>query len=224
MIGPLTNVARLLRLKPKRFSPTANSRRFSEVYDHGLWGSTESASGVGSERGSGQVEHSIKILDHFTHELRLRSIADIPCGDFNWMPQFLEWHPGLRYVGYDVVPHLISTNRERHPGVQFRWLDITQGRPAKADLIFCKDLLNHLSEADVWRALENMVASGAKYLLLTTNRGFDNVDLSPDQPHASRHLNLETEPYSLAGAIHGDHYLLLFRARDVALRLRQRRP
>lgn len=217
-----TQLARLLGLKPARFSETANSRRFSEVYDHGLWGSPESVSGPGSERGSGQVEHSIKILDRFTRELGLRSIADIPCGDFNWMPQFLERHPGLRYVGYDVVPHLISTNRERHPGVQFRWLDITQGKPAKADLIFCKDLLNHLSEADVWKALENMVASGAKYLLLTTNRGFDNVDLSPELPHASRHLNLEAAPYALSGPIYGDHYLLLFRATDVARRLRER--
>ncbi|MBL0948179.1 class I SAM-dependent methyltransferase [Brevundimonas sp.] len=149
-------------------------------------------------------------------------MADIPCGDFNWMPELLADHPGLVYVGYDVVPALIHDNRLRHPTHDFQPLDITKDAPARADLVFSKDMLNHLDEADVWAALANMVASGADWLLVTTNRGFDNVDLEPTQPHASRHLNLEAPPYSLPEPVSGDHYLLLYRMADVARRLAER--
>jgi len=209
--------------KPAQTQMTRLGERFSHVYEKRLWLSEESASGSGSERASGQVTHSIALLERFVEELRLKSIADIPCGDFNWMSLFLERHPHLAYVGYDVVPALIEANRQKYPRVRFEVLDITQQAPRRADLLFSKDMLNHLCEADVWAALENMVASGAAYLMLTTNRGFENVDLEPTQPHASRLLDLEAAPYSLTSPVYGDHYLLLFRADDVRRRLDERR-
>ncbi len=199
-----------------------NAERFSRVYDERLWGSAESASGPGSERASPTVRHAIATLEGVLRQQAITSIADIPCGDFNWMPELLSAHPDLRYTGYDVVPTLIEDNRKRHPGVDFRLLDITRAAPAHADLIFSKDLLNHLGEDDVWAALENMAASGADWLLVTTNRGFDNVGLEATQPHASRHLNLEAPPYSLPEPVSGDHYLLLYRMADVARRLADR--
>ncbi|MBU2167224.1 MAG: class I SAM-dependent methyltransferase [Alphaproteobacteria bacterium] len=161
-------------------------------------------------------------LDTVIRERGIRSLADIPCGDFNWMPEVLTAQPGLDYVGYDVVPALIRDNRLHHPAHDFRLLDITRAAPAHADLVFSKDLLNHLTEADVWAALENMAASGADWLLVTTNRGFDNVDLDPTVPHASRLLDLEAQPYSLPEPVSGDHYLLLYRMADVARRLAMR--
>lgn len=197
--------------------------RFAEVWRGRMWLSEESASGQGSERGSGAVVHSLSLLDRMIRELGVRSIADLPCGDFNWMPLLLERHPRLRYVGYDVVGELIAENRRRFPGVRFEQLDVTRRRPRRADLVFSKDMLNHLSEADVWSALENMAGSGARWLMLTTNQGFENVELQAGVPHASRHLNLEAAPYSLTGAVHRDHYLLVFRAQDVARRVREHR-
>ncbi len=203
-------------------TPSDNAGRFSAVYEERLWGSAESASGLGSERSSGTVRHALAVLDDVIRTHGIRSIADIPCGDFNWMPELLAAHSDLTYVGYDVVPALIRDIRLSHPTHDFRLLDITQTTPERADLIFSKDLLNHLSEADVWAALGNMVASGGDWLLVTTNRGFENVDLEPTQPHASRHLNLEAPPYSLPEPVSGDHYLLLYRMADVARRLAER--
>lgn len=202
--------------------PGDNAARFSAVYEQRLWGSPESASGPGSERTAPTVRHALKVLDAVIRAHGIRSMVDIPCGDFNWMPELLAAHPGLAYVGYDVVPALIQDNRLRHPTHDFQPLDITKGAPARADLVFSKDMLNHLDEDDVWAALANMVASGADWLLVTTNRGFDNVDLEPTQPHASRHLNLEAPPYSLPEPVSGDHYLLLYRMADVARRLADR--
>lgn len=199
-----------------------NEKRFSGVYEQRLWGSRESASGPGSERAAPTVLLALHVLDTVIREHGIRSMADIPCGDFNWMPELLAAHPDVTYVGYDVVPALIRDNRLSHPTHEFRLLDITLAAPERTDLIFSKDLLNHLSEADVWAALENMVASGADWLLVTTNRGFENVDLDPVVPHASRVLDLEAPPYSLPEPVSGDHYLLLYRMEDVARRLAER--
>ena len=202
--------------------PTEGELRFTEVWRERLWRSDESVSGQGSERTSGAVIHSIALLDRMILTLGVRSLADLPCGDFNWMPLLLERHPDLKYVGYDVVGGLIEENRRRFPRVRFEKLDVTRQRPRRADLIFSKDLVNHLSEAEVWAALENMVASGARWLMLTTNKGFENTPLQEGVPHASRHLNLEAAPYSLTGAIHADHYMLVFPAEAVARRLKER--
>jgi hypothetical protein len=195
--------------------------RFTEVYENRMWQSEESVSGKGSERTSGQVTHALDILHRFTQELGLRSIADVPCGDFNWMPAFLEQHPEVAYAGYDIVPALIEENRRRYPGRRFELLDITSQAPKRADLLFSKDLVNHLAERDVWAALGNMVRSKATYLMMTTNRGSKNVELLPGQAHASRLLDLEAAPYSMPPPLYGDHYLLLWPCDAVAKRLRE---
>jgi trans-aconitate methyltransferase len=122
------------------------------------------------------------------------AIHDIPCGDFNWMPDVLAEFPGVAYVGFDIVRAALERNRRRHPGVTFRALDITAKPPPPADLIFCKDLFNHLSDADVRRALLHMRGSGSTYLLASNNPGHAYAEL-PDDPAGSRHLDLTAPPF-----------------------------
>lgn len=196
--------------------------RFSLVFHDRRWESAESASGPGSERGSEPVRHTVEVLDRIIRERQIGSIADMACGDFNWMPMVLAAHPRLAYVGYDVVPELVRLNRRRYPHLRFETLDVTRRTPAAADLLLCKDLLNHLDEADVRKALRHMAASGSRYLLITSNRDHPNDALSPRHPHGSRHLNLLAAPYSLPAPIEADHYLALWEARAVAEHLSAR--
>lgn len=214
---------RLMRRVKERLQRETNQleARFTEVYEKRLWESAESASRIGSDRTSGQVTHSIDLLTRFMAELNLKSIADIPCGDFNWMPMFLDHHPEIAYVGYDVVPAIIAANRARYPNREFRVLDITRKAPDQADLIFSKDMVNHLKEDDVWATLKNMVASRPKYLMITSNRGFEHVELDDSYANASRHLDLEAAPFSLPTPIYADHYISLWTYEDVKQRLDQ---
>jgi hypothetical protein len=142
-------------------------------------------------------------------------MADIPCGDFNWIGDFLRAHPGIDYVGYDIVEDLIAQNRMRHPDYRFEALDITAEVPAAADLIFSKDLINHLFERDVWAAIDNMVASGSRWLLITSNAGETNTELELLTPRSSRHLDLRGAPYGFPEATYADHYLALWRIEDL---------
>lgn len=200
----------------------SNRDRFTTLFKSGRWVSVESASGPGSDRGSPSVVHAVAALETVTRDFSIRSIADVPCGDFNWMGLFLDDHPGIDYVGYDIVEDLIAQNRARHPGRRFEVLDITRETPPAADLVFSKDLVNHLFERDVWAALGHMAASGSRYLMLTTNAGHPNNELELLTPRSSRHLDLAAAPYLLPPPVHADGYLWMWRTDDVAARLAAR--
>jgi hypothetical protein len=191
--------------------------RFTGVYETGGWGSPESLSGPGSTLDSDSVRQTMIALPHIVSTYGVRSIADIPCGDFNWMPRFLDAHPDLAYAGYDIVDGLIARNRAAHPTRSFTVLDITSEIPPRADLIFSKDMLNHLLDADVWKAVANMVRSGSPYLMLTSNGVSEpNVDLPVNIGGMSRVLNLRTAPFNFPTPLYDDGYLAVWRNEDLA--------
>jgi hypothetical protein len=168
--------------------------RFTAVHDENLWGSEESRSGWGSERGTPSVIVAQAAIEKAVAEHGVRSIHDIPCGDFNWMPDLLARLRTVTYRGFDIVEPALARNKDRHPTREFRVLDITTTVPPAADLIFCKDLLNHLGDEDAKRAIENMRRSRSTFLLASNNIGFDNAPL-PDVPGASRHLDITAPPF-----------------------------
>lgn len=132
------------------------------------------------------------------------------------MPEFLEKHPLVAYAGYDIVGGLISQNRKSHPAAKFYVLDITEQVPPRADLIFSKDLVNHLLDRDVWKALANMIRSGATYLMITSNSvSTPNEDLPRNVGGMSRLLNLRTEPFNFPTPIYEDGYLAVWRTEDL---------
>jgi len=193
--------------------------RFTYVYKGGGWGSAESLSGPGSERESGSVKQAIIALGEALRTHDIKSIADIPCGDFNWMPTFLEQHPGISYAGYDIVDEIIAGNRARHQERSFTQLDITRETPGYADLVFSKDMLNHLTDKDCWAALANMVRSGATYLMATSNAGFENEDLPLDFGGMSRLQNLRAAPFNFPEPLYEDGYLAMWRTADLSFLL-----
>jgi len=206
---------RRLERRPYGESRPTNRERFTRVYETRRWATGESVSGPGSDRGSGSVEHTARLLHRLIPDLGVRSIADIPCGDFHWIGDVLTAHPEVHYIGYDIVEPLIARNGRTHPGRAFAVLDIVTEVPPPAELILCKDLVNHLYERDVRAALANMVASGSTWLLITSNTGFENVELDMLAPGASRELDLAAPPYDLPPPVYGDHYLSLWRLEAV---------
>lgn len=214
---------RRLERRPYGESNPTNRERFTRVFETRRWATGESVSGPGSDHGSGSVAHTARLLHRFIPELGIRTLADIPCGDFHWMGQTLIQHPEVEYVGYDIVEPLIARNGRMHPGRSFVVLDIVTEVPPRADLILCKDLVNHLYERDVRSALRNMVASGSTWLLITSNTGYENLELEMLAPGASRELDLAAPPYDLPPPVYGDHYLSLWRLADVGVALARSR-
>lgn len=166
---------------------------FTGFFRRNKWGGRQSVSGTGSD--AEQTRAIVQALPPLLQRLGVRSVLDVPCGDFAWMKQVDL--SGIDYTGADIVAPLIEHNRRRYarPGVQFRVLDLTRDRLPAADLVLCRDCLVHLSFAQAQQALANIAASGARYLLTTTFAGRSgNVDIPTGK---WRTLNLQQPPFDL---------------------------
>jgi trans-aconitate methyltransferase len=145
------------------------------------------------------------------------SINDIPCGDFNWIEAFLQSVPDVRYRGFDIVPRLIEQNKTLYPYYEFDTLDITSASPPRADLIFSKDLFNHLLYEDITKALVNMKQSESSYLLASNNFHCANEELAQNCGNCSRYLDLCAEPFKLPSPIWQTDYVGLWKLSDVEI-------
>lgn len=94
----------------------------------------------------------------------IKTVADIGAGDLNWI-QRMEWD--VEYSAFDLVP--------RHLNVQ--QFDLLQEVPPKVDMILCLWVLNHLPFDHCRVAINNLKASGSKYLMMT-----DRLRYRADQP------------------------------------------
>jgi hypothetical protein len=144
---------------------------FTYYYDTNHWADSESRSGAGSRQNSPTVLHSLRILSTVTQRYAIRTVADIPCGDSNWIRAYLSAWPGVEYTGFDIVAKLIKRNQRVFPSRKVSKLDIVANVPPPSDLIFCKDLFNHFGSSEIVRAITNMRRSGSKYLLASNNFG-----------------------------------------------------
>jgi hypothetical protein len=181
---------KILKIEPtKKIEET-----FTTIYKTNHWNSKESKSGTGSDLS--QTKTLIEGLNKLFKQYGIKSILDIPCGDFNWMQKAnLE---GMSYIGADLVEELIQRNKikfKSRANVSFRKLDLTSDALPRADIIFCRDCLVHLSYADVYDALSNIKASKSEYLLTTSFPERDrNNDINTGE---WRPLNLQVAPFNL---------------------------
>lgn len=165
--------------------------KFTEIYQKNFWGSPESVSGTGSTK-----QNTLKLRQELLYlfaKYNIKSMLDIPCGDFNWM-QYVDL-TGIEYIGADIVPELIESNKVKFPDIDFRVLDIVSSDLPKVDLIFVRDCLGHLSDYNVNNAINNMVKSGSKYILATSFTKYDyNTNIVDG---GWRCINLLIKPFKL---------------------------
>jgi hypothetical protein len=164
---------------------------FHDIFLHNGWSGDESVSGLGSSLVQTQV--LIDTLPRLFRTYGVKTLLDIPCGDFHWMKQV-----DLReidYLGADIVADVVTRNK-RHEGgtVHFQHLDLITGDLPKVDMIFCRDCLVHFSYRDLQGALANICKSGSTYLLTTTfPERARNKDIATGE---WRPLNLGKAPFN----------------------------
>ncbi len=169
----------------------AVEKEFTRIYNVNQWGSRESISGPGSE-----LQFTEKIRDKISALIFLfdiKSMADAPCGDLNWMK-----HVNIgncRYIGFDIVQNLIENNIKTFgPTKEFRHLNLIENVIETVDLIICRDMLAHLTFEQVFKALKNFKQSGSKYILMTTGITTEyNSDLGTKNWRA---INFELAPFN----------------------------
>ena len=168
---------------------------FSDIYVTNRWNSKESRSGKGSELVITRIlRRELPIL---LKELNVKTMLDVPCGDFNWLKEvdisFLE-----KYIGADIVSELIEANRELYrnefSNIEFEKIDVVVDTLPETDMILCRDLFIRLSFEDIDKALDNIRKSNSKYVLATSFPSIgENIDIETGKHHP---VNLLLPPFS----------------------------
>lgn len=186
--------ALMSRLRKSRASQSANDV-FERIYSTNYWRG-ESRSGQGSDL----IQTAIirKEIPKLLEEFSIKSMVDVPCGDFYWMK---EVKLPVNYIGADIVTDMIRVNDKEYGNDlrKFRQLDVCKDELPCVDLVFSRDLLVHLSYEDIRRALQNMKESGSTWLLTTT---FTGRNSNTDIPTGDwRTLNLELPPFNFPAPV-----------------------
>jgi SAM-dependent methyltransferase len=139
---------------------------FSNIYDNHGFGSLESRSGPGSTLDETQkLRESIKKI---IKDKNIKSVVDIPCGDFNWMKEIVFNFES--YIGGDIVKKAIEENNERYSNSRIKFIefDIVNDEIPNGDLLIVRDIIGHFPIEDGVKILKNILNSKCKYLLSTT--------------------------------------------------------
>lgn len=151
------------------FAPLDHKAVFNKIYGQGVWGKKTGLSffsGPGSHDGK-VVTPYVESVKQFLEQLGGKpSVVDLGCGDFN-VGQQIRPFCGL-YIACDVVPDLIANNAQKFvaTAVDFRCVDMVDDALPKADVIFLRQVLQHLSNAMIAKVLAKVPAS-CKHLVLT---------------------------------------------------------
>ena len=168
--------------------------RFQKIYDSNVWGC---GSGVGS-----MLEHTVEyrnFLRQFMQQNGIRSVVDLGCGDWQFS-QHIDWS-GVTYIGLDIVPSIVENNQRQFgtDNIQFQRFESLTTLPV-ADLLVCKDVLQHLSNAEI-KAFLAAIRGLYKFSLVTNDEEpakLQNIDIDAGE---WRTLRLDKEPFCEPGAV-----------------------
>ena len=168
---------------------------FASIWRNNYWGHGESASGPGST--IAQTKKLREKVPVMFREYGIKSVFDAPCGDMNWMISLLK-KENFSYLGGDIVGGIIEENIAKYKGknIKFTKFDITSDTFPVADVWMCRAILYHLSNRDVFLALEKFSESNIKYILTTncvTSSEHVNADITTGD---WRSLNLMLPPFN----------------------------
>ena len=181
------------RSAPSSVAPSADAAEssaeiFSAIYSKQLWADpTHDVEAFYSGLGSHDpaiVRQYTEAVSGFLHAFGLPpDVVDLGCGDFNVGRQIRPLC--ARYVACDVVPRLIEHNRQRFADldVDFRCLDISEDPLPTGDVVFIRQVLQHLSNARIAKVLAKL--SSYRFVVITEHiplaKFKPNVDMCTGQ-------------------------------------------
>lgn len=154
-------------MNQKTKTPWPTKAVMEQIYDLHFWGGTDFDfySGAGShdpEIINPYLETVTAFLKSFSTPL---TVCDLGCGDFN-IGKHLYQHT-KKYVGVDIVETLIERNKTLFPEshLEFLCLDIAKDDLPPADCIILRQVLQHLSNAEILAITKKL--TNYKYIILT---------------------------------------------------------
>jgi len=181
-----------IRQQVESSKPKYNSTQqvFENIYETGAWGiSTNPLHPFYSGSGSHDIEivsPYLKAVEDFLFEFEKKpKVVDLGCGDFSIGSRLR--HLCHNYIACDIVSPLIEFNKVKFAelGVDFRVLDLTKDELPSADIVFIRQVFQHLSNKQILNALPQ-IYSKYKYVVFTdhlpgTSDFHHNLDIPPGE-------------------------------------------
>jgi ribosomal protein L11 methylase PrmA len=161
----------LIKNSQKQYENLSTKEVFTKIYQEGAWGRSHDSgqryfSGSGSHDNAITNEYVTAVKKFLQASAEKPSVIDLGCGDFTVGSQIRPLCGD--YVACDIVEPLIDWNRQKYKdmNVDFRVLDISEDPLPAADVVFIRQVLQHLSNSHIARVIPQLVAK-YKYLVLT---------------------------------------------------------
>ncbi|MFA4889573.1 MAG: class I SAM-dependent methyltransferase [Candidatus Omnitrophota bacterium] len=177
---------------------------FEQFYTKKIWGG---GSGEGSSQ---EFTKDYRIfLQSFFERYGIKSILDLGCGDWQFS-RLIDWS-GIEYTGIDAAQSVIDYNKENYSAGNIRFFhgDITKMKLPAADLVIVKDVLQHWSNATIFKLMSNL--KDFRFALWVNDFQDINFDCCDGD---GRKLNLNARPFNL-----GAKEAFSFRGKKVMLLL-----
>lgn len=161
---------------------------FNTIYETNTWGK---GSGIGSD--AIVCATYVQFLQDFFKKHKIKTVVDCGCGD--WQFSCNIDFSGIDYKGFDVASFVIEQNVKlfQKKNVNFFHYNGDFKLLPSADLLICKDVLQHLSNAKIKEFIS--ILPHFKFALITNDIGdIINADISTG---AYRALDLRQEPFNL---------------------------
>ena len=157
---------------------------------------SESLSGLGSD-----LEICKKLildLNVFIKKNNIKSILDLACGDFNWMKILIESNNIEKYLGLEIVNHIVKNNNELYSNdkIKFMTCDIINDTlPKNYDLVIIRDFFIHIKNNEILKVLAKIKETSKFIAINTFPKIKTNVDLDYFGHH--RDINIEIPPFNM---------------------------
>ena len=149
----------------KKSWPTKDA--MEQIYEMHLWGKNHSKfySGIGSHAPK-IIDPYISIVTAFLNSFNTPIIVcDLGCGDFNVGHRLVNF--SKKYIAVDIASNLIIHNKEKFKNekLEFQCLDIAKDDLPKGDCALIRQVLQHLSNAEVLNITNKLKTY--KYVIIT---------------------------------------------------------
>lgn len=161
-------------------TPWPTARVMEQIYTQNLWGGTtgEFYSGIGSHDPD-IIKPYVEVVTSFLNSFRSPlTVCDFGCGDFNVGKELVPYTK--HYSAVDIVPSLIARNKKlfKSENLEFLCLDIAKEELPKGDCVLLRQVLQHLSNAEIQKILPKL--SNFKYVVLTEHLPTGNFEANTD--------------------------------------------
>ncbi len=187
----------------KKKTPWPTKAVMDQIYEQKLWG------GKSFDFYSGSGSHNPEIISpyiaHISQFLKTHSnlvVCDLGCGDFNIGKHFTQYT--YQYHAIDIVETLINRNKKIYhkDNLEFYCLDISKDELPPGDCVLIRQVLQHISNAEIKRVLKKIVTY--KYIIVTEHLPTGNFTANKDiissqgiRLKKNSGINLQKEPFNL---------------------------